>query len=122
MREADIQASIMLALSDAGCTIWRQNVGMGWTGRSNRTTHGRVIISDPRPLRAGLCVGSSDLIGIAPGGRFLAVEVKTPRGRVSDEQRTFIDAVNRAGGIGYLARSADEAVRELKLRIGDRNE
>jgi len=42
-----------------------------------------------------------------------AVEVKTPRGRVSKDQLTFIDAVNNAGGIGGIAKSAEDAVKLL---------
>jgi len=70
-----------------------------------------------RHITAGLCKGSSDLIGIAPCGRFLAVEVKTPRGRVSAEQRTFIDAVNAAGGIAGVCRSVDEALELIQTTI-----
>jgi hypothetical protein len=62
----------------------------------------------------GICVGSSDLIGIAPCGRFLAVEVKTATGRVTKEQQTFIDAVCRAGGIAGIARSVDDALQLLR--------
>lgn len=110
MRESDIQNAIMIALSEAGCTVWRNNVGTGWQGRMSRTLMGSVLLDDPRPLHAGLCVGSSDIIGITADGRFLAVEVKTKTGRVSDEQQRFIDAVRRKGGVAGVARSVEEAV------------
>lgn len=116
MRESDIQNLIMLALSKAGCTVWRQNVGLGWIGKSQRRSNGAVFIPEPRPLHAGLCVGSSDIIGITPTGRFLAVEVKTKIGRATDEQKRFIDAVRRKGGIAGIARSVDDA---LELIRGD---
>lgn len=113
MRESDIQNAIMIALSEAGCTVWRNNVGTGWQGRMSRTRMGSVLLDDPRPLHAGLCVGSSDIIGITADGRFLAVEVKTKTGRVSDEQQRFIDAVRRKGGVAGVARSVEEALQIL---------
>src|SRR5947208_6166428 len=53
--------------------------------------------------------GVSDIIGILPGGRFLAIEVKRPGGKVSDEQQQFIDNINERGGLAFVARSVDEA-------------
>lgn len=97
MREADIQARIMLALSAAGCLIWRQNTG------AMRGDDGRLI-------RFGLCVGSSDIIGMSPDGRFLAVEVKRLGGRTSAAQVRFIAAVNLHGGRAGIARCESDAV------------
>jgi hypothetical protein len=41
--------------------------------------------------------------------QFVAVEVKSERGRVSAEQTRFIEAVNQAGGCAGIARSVDAA-------------
>ena len=38
-----------------------------------------------------------------------AVEVKTPSGRVKDEQKRFVDHIVNAGGVAGIARSVDEA-------------
>jgi hypothetical protein len=57
--------------------------------------------------------GGSDLIGWTRDGRFAAVEVKTPTGRVTAEQQAFIDAVNRAGGKAGVARSVEDVKRLL---------
>jgi hypothetical protein len=60
--------------------------------------------------------GSSDIIGLlAPGGKFLAVETKAPDGRLSPEQREFLEAVKQQGGLAVIARSwadVDRALRE----------
>lgn len=96
--EANIQNSIMIALSQSGCLIWRNNTGVLKDGNG-------------RPIKFGLCKGSSDLIGICPDGTFLAVEVKSATGRIRPEQATFIAAVNRAGGRAGIARSVDDALR-----------
>jgi hypothetical protein len=77
-----------------------------------------VTLSGAAMIPVGLCVGSADLIGIQCGtGRFFAVEVKTDDGRVSPDQRRFIDHVIAAGGIAGVCRSVDDAVA---LLCGDR--
>lgn len=96
--EANIQGLIMMALSQAGCLVWRQD-----TGAYKDPKSGRLI-------RYGLCKGSSDVIGVCPDGKFLAVEVKTKTGRVRPEQETFIAAVKRAGGRAGIARSVEDAL------------
>ena len=96
--ERNIQALILMALSEAGCLVWRQDTG------AYKAPDGRLI-------RYGLCKGSSDVIGVALDGRFLAVEVKTAVGRVRPEQEAFIAAVRRSGGRAGVARSVDEALK-----------
>lgn len=52
--------------------------------------------------------GASDILGVLPSGRFLAVETKAPAiaaigqraGRLTPEQYAFLDAVHNAGGVG----------------------
>ena len=47
--------------------------------------------------------GSSDIIGVCPDGRFLAVECKRPKGgRLSDKQREFLNKVNKLGGVAIV--------------------
>jgi len=100
MKESDVQKLIMLALSDAGCLIFRNNVGV-------------LKNQAGIPIKFGLCVGSSDLIGVTPAGKFIAIEVKTATGRVRPEQTRFIDAVRSRGGIAGIARSPADALRLL---------
>jgi hypothetical protein len=74
MKEANIQNGIMIALSKVGATIFRNNVGLGWTGKAIKQTKeamvkvypGDVLVKNARPLHAGLCKGSADLIGWMP--------------------------------------------------------
>jgi len=116
--EANIQAAIMLAVCKTGARLFRNNIGVGWIGKSETISSeqrvmvysGDVIVRQARPLHAGLIKGSSDLIGWDGIGRFLAVEVKAKTGRASLDQLRFIDAVNKAGGRAGIARSAQEAV------------
>ena len=108
--ETKIQRLIMLALSDAGCTVWRNETAGAWMGKQIHRQGDQVTLTNARMMTFGLCVGSSDIIGIAPDGRFLAVEVKTPKGRPTKEQLRFIDAVRNAGGIAGIARSVEDAL------------
>ncbi len=95
--------------------LFRNNSGMGWAGKEIDRRNGLLVISNPRPLHAGLCTGSSDLIGwksvvITPEmvGRRVAVfkakEVKTPGTVTSDDQFNFLRQVRAAGGIAELVR------------------
>ena len=95
--EGNISNACMIALSAAGCLIFRNNTGV----LPDRTG---------RPIRFGLAVGSSDLIGICKDGVFLAIECKTAMGQPTQAQLNFIAAVLRAGGRAGIARSAAEAV------------
>lgn len=88
-----------------------------------RNSTGEMRLPQGGSLKFGLCVGSADIIGICrvpmpqPVGVFLAIEVKTPTGRPSKEQINFLDHVNKMGGIGYIARSVEEAQQELDSRV-----
>ncbi len=125
---------LLLALSKAGARVFRQNVGLGWVGRSYRHSgapktvtinDGDVLIRQARPLHAGLCEGSSDIVGWRPlpitqdmvGGvvaQFIAVEDKSETDRATREQGAFLAAVKAAGGVAGVARSVDEALALLK--------
>ena len=110
--------------------LWRNETGVFWAGkkvRQNRTQHamptmlqpGEVILRNASRVSAGLCVGSSDLIGIAAGGLFLAAEVKTPKTRISPAQPKFIKVVRDLGGIAGFVRTVDELGRLLKGEMLD---
>lgn len=113
MNEADIQREVMMELSRLGAVVWRNNTAIvtGWDTVKTAISllkRGQIsacisFLQSRRPITVGLCKGSSDIIGIYRG-LFLAVEVKTPKGRVSADQQIFLDAVNRAGGIAFVAR------------------
>lgn len=123
-KETNLVRKIMLALGkDPKVRIFRNNVGSGYIGASKKFSHpqtvnvksGDVLIQNARYFDAGLCPGSSDLIGlkaikITPEmvgteiACFVAVEVKFPSGRVQENQINFLDMVKKLGGRGIICR------------------
>lgn len=114
--EQSVLRLVMLKAASLGMTVWRNNSGAAWTANRVERRGRDVLLQDARPLRAGLCSGSSDLIGIKPVtitqdmvgstiGQFVAIEVKTKTGRVSPDQRKFLDHVKRMGGVAVVARN-----------------
>lgn len=80
---------------------------------------------DGSTVRFGLCVGSSDLIGLQPMlvtpehvgktiAQFVAIECKTLRGRPTAEQLRFIELVRSKGGLAGIARSPHDAAAILR--------
>ena len=68
-------------------------------------------------FRPAPTVGISDIIAILPErnrklkkrkGVFVAIEVKSPTGKISEEQQQFINSVNANGGIGAVVRNIND--------------
>jgi hypothetical protein len=58
--------------------------------------------------------GASDIVGVMPGGRFIAVECKAPGGRLSELQQQFLKDIERMGGLAVVAKSAEDIARAIK--------
>jgi hypothetical protein len=102
--EANILNDCLVAMSAAGCLAWRNNTG-------------QLPDKNGRPIKFGLCVGSSDIIGIAPDGVFLAIECKTRMGQPTDAQVRFINSVNNSGGRAGIARNSSDAVQIALAKV-----
>jgi len=123
-QETNLVRRVMLTLGkNPNIRIFRNNVGKAWIGTSkmfNKPTtvnvkSGDVLIQNARFFEAGLCPGSSDLIGlqtvkITPEmvGKevaiFVAIEVKLPSGSIQGNQISFLEMVNKLGGKGIICR------------------
>lgn len=96
MTEADVQRDILEYLKLRGAKVWRQNTG----------ARGRIRFGFP---------GLSDIIGCLPGGQFIAIEVKSPHGgRVTPEQRAFIESITVLGGRAGIVRSVSDVIGLLE--------
>ena len=103
MLEKDIQNSILEYLWMAGVYCWR-NDSVGFFDPKRKTFLKRKSRFSVN--------GVSDILGVLSDGRFLAIEVKTPKTkkRVSKDQKSFLEAINRNNGIGVVVWSLDQVV------------
>lgn len=56
--------------------------------------------------------GTSDVLGIYKG-KPLAIEIKSKIGRLTKEQKDFIEEFKRHGGIAFMARSLEDVIQVL---------
>ncbi len=91
LREADITKQIRDVLDLKGIWHWKQ-----WQGP----------MSEPK--------GVSDILGCFEG-KLLAIEVKVPGRYLTSDQVIFIDNVNTAGGIGFVAYSVEDVIEKLGI-------
>ena len=87
----------------------RAHPAVSWAERQNTGT-ARI---EGRFIRFGW-PGCSDVLGMLRDGRFLAVEVKAPAGRLRPEQALFLERINKAGGLGFVARDCRDVSDALK--------
>lgn len=57
--------------------------------------------------------GISDIIACSPQGTFVAIEVKKPGNKPSEDQLAFIKQVILNKGIAFVAHSIDETIERL---------
>jgi VRR-NUC domain len=110
MTETQLLAAIRKACGrEPGLVLWRNNVGTARYSSARGATQ----------VRYGLIAGAADLIGIVTTssglGRFIALEVKAPRGRLRPAQRQFLELVTGLGGFAAVVRSVDDAVDSVRL-------
>lgn len=132
--ESNVMRSAWLALSKVATTVFRLNTGMAWWSALGpkgvrKLDDGSVHILQARPISVGFTRpdgkpvnGACDLPGWTEvviteemvGCRcavFTSIETKRTKGGVtSDDQRNWMEAVQRAGGIAGVANSPEAAV------------
>ena len=91
---------IMAALSEEGCFVLRTNSGVLFNSQGTR-------------VRVGF-PGLSDIIGCTRSGRFYAIEVKVPGEKPRDNQKAFLDLIERLGGLSGVATSSEEAISIIR--------
>lgn len=95
-KETILQNKIRVALCKEGCIVHRCNSGLYYA-------------SDGSPVRCGE-VGHTDLYGHRWDGKAFYLEVKTPVGRASREQKQFVSAMKATGAIAGFVRTEEEAI------------
>lgn len=105
-RESVIQRAILDALAWRNdVVVWRSNAGAVKTERSF--------------VRFGI-PGQADISGvIKPWGTRLEIEVKRPKGRLSEHQKVFRDRMLEAGAVYFVATSSDECLTLLDQAVSE---
>lgn len=99
--EHKIQNEIRIALADR-CMLFRINVGKAYT-------------KDGRYFDTGVPKGFSDLFGFRKSdGKAIFIEVKTPTGRPTDQQKKFLNAMLKAGAVAGVCRSVQDAEKLIE--------
>jgi len=98
MAERNLQHEIRLALgTDTRVVLFRNTTGF-YKHEGRSISYG---VGGP---------GGADLLGmLSPSGRFVALEIKTDRGQLTDDQERFLNLVRRRGGFATVVRSVDDA-------------
>lgn len=99
----ELNALILLAWgAHPRVRLWRANAGQAWVPTKDGA----------RPVQMNV-PGCADLIGIGPGGLFLAIETKGAGDRMRESQENFRAMVERLGGLYIVARCVEDVDRVL---------
>ena len=102
--ESVVLSQCLTYLKCKGLFAWRQNTG------SFKTEGGRYF-------KSGL-PGTSDILGLLPDGRFLAVECKREKGgKVSREQLRFLESIAWNNGIAIVCHSVEELQEKIEKEL-----
>lgn len=109
--EAAVLAACLQYLARSGIFAWRNGSGRARFGTG----------SAARWVQFGI-VGGSDILGVLPDGRILAIETKATSGRTTVEQDVFLETIRGAGGVALVCRSVDDLIEGLEasgVRLGE---
>jgi hypothetical protein len=102
--EGEVVKACLEYLALRGIYAYRQNTGAAEyqdkKGKKRFVRYGKL--------------GASDIVGLLPGGRFIAVECKAPGGRLSDHQIKYLEDIERMGGLAVIARSVEDLEKILR--------
>ena len=129
-KESNAQNSILIEASNHNATLFRINVGSGWTGNNITRFYapgtvsvnpGDVLINKARRFISGPPKGYHDLTGWSSVeiteemvGKtvavFTSVECKSEDGGATKEQLNFMDVLQKSGGRSGIAKTNQDAI------------
>lgn len=113
---------ILANLNSSGYVAWRNNVmGVFDSKQAATKLSGKTLSFAGIKAILSKCYrksherkGVSDVIGFHKAtGRMIAIEVKFGKDQLSTEQKYFLQQVNKAGGIGIVAKTYEGFIIEL---------
>lgn len=99
MKESEIQKTILLYLKARGILHWRCSLG------GVRLAAGKV---GRNPMK-----GFPDIAGLYCK-KFFTIEVKTKTGKLSEEQKAWVDRLQGQGVTCVIARSLDDVIEAMR--------
>jgi len=104
-KEHVLQNDVRVALAQAGCIVFRANVG-------------KVKMDNGRWFDTQLPPGFPDLFGMTfHDNRMFFIEMKTETGRPREDQIKFHRMLTERGAIHGIARNRDDALRIVNERL-----
>lgn len=114
--ENDVQKAVIDALS------WEMQIGrVVWAARVNGGV--LAIPGDEKAFYRTVSYwikgqkhtrGFPDIVGQLSTGRFFAFELKSQSGKLSEDQKRFLDNAVAGGALAAVVRSADEAIELIR--------
>jgi len=98
MKESDLLSYALTILKRSGLVAWRVP-----NGPVMHSINGGQKVFKKSPIK-----GFPDIAGVMGNGKFFAIEVKTPKGRLSPEQVEWIAKLNMSGAMAVVLRSRQE--------------
>ncbi len=104
MLEKDIEKQILCFLEECAIFAWKNETQGTYDviKKVYRKSNNRFKLN-----------GVSDILGILPDGRFLAIEVKSETGKPSQSQKDFINKINDNFGVSFISRSVRQTYMQL---------
>ena len=109
--ENQVQNAILEYLEWLGIFAWRNNSTGVFDPKKKifRKAQGKHVIN-----------GVSDILGILPNGKFLAIEVKSPQNKKRPKHQVdFIKKIHDSGGLAFFADNLDYAANRIKDFLGE---
>jgi len=104
LQHAILKKDTLVRLSENGVFAWNNACGRAIPLRSKRVVQFGVP-------------GMPDIAGVMPGGRFIGVEIKTGKSRLSKQQRAWKKRCIEVGGLYLTIRSIEQLDRELDAEL-----
>lgn len=114
MSEAEIQRDVLQYLKYDGQVAWAHRFNVGAHAWSSVGEDGKI----KRHFVRYAFPGCSDIIGQMKDGRFLAVEIKSAKGRLTEDQKQFLAVVRQNGGVALTVRSVSDTIQGLENEAG----
>ena len=99
-----VKACLQYLTLVCGFPAWRQNSG-AVAGEHN---------GKRRFVRFNSMPGMSDIVAVLPGGRACFVECKREGGKLSDDQRAFLERMEAAGAFACVVTSVEQLIEILE--------